>query len=120
MATRISTGVGLAFLLIFALIVVERLAFQRAIYVREVGGQLLVIRSNIQYLDGAKDQWALEQGKLPGVPVNWPDLANYLKDGTIRPISGEVYTINRLGSNATAQLSAKLGTYAAGSVITAP
>lgn len=52
--------------------------------------------------------------------MNWPELANYLKGGTISPVLNESYSLNPIGTKPPARTHIKMGTYAAGSVMTAP
>lgn len=82
--------------------------------------QLNSIYNNLRILEGAKDQWALEQKKGTGEAVSLPQLSEYLKGGTIRPVVGEIYDSTVVGSNSTATLPAniKLGTFLGGAVIT--
>src|SRR5216117_202643 len=49
------------------------------------------ILNNLRILEGAKDQWALENNKSPTDMVNLGDLKDYLKGGTVRPVLGENY-----------------------------
>jgi hypothetical protein len=78
------------------------------------------IVSKLQVLEGAKDQFAQEHQKKQGDPVDWPDLAPYLKGGTISTVLNESYSLNSIGSKPTARVSIKMGTYAAGSLVTVP
>ena len=49
------------------------------------------------------------------------DLSPYLKNGeTPRPVIGEVYNINPVGTPATAKIPRKVGPYDAGSTLTIP
>jgi hypothetical protein len=123
MATRISTGAGSAFLLVCALIVFVGIPRRGDDYYFKQRGWIVLLRGiqgNLRILDRAKALLAVEQKKVTGDPVNWTELATYLKGGTLQPIRSETYSLNPMGSNSTAQLSVKLGTYAAGSVISAP
>jgi|SRR6185503_442902 len=82
--------------------------------------QLNSILNNLRIIEGAKDQWALENKKGTGAAVDWDattGIGAYLKGGTVKLVVGEVYNVNPVGSNATATVSVKLGTYAAGSTI---
>lgn len=111
-----------AFTLVEIMIVVAIIGLLAAIaipnFVRaRENAQLNSIFNNLRIIEGAKDQWALEAKKGTGNAVDWPDIGEYLKGGTIKDVVGETYTINPVGSSATAQISVKLGTYAAGAVI---
>jgi hypothetical protein len=78
------------------------------------------IISNLRIIEGAKDQWAIECKKEPGSVPTLSDLAPYLKGGEI-PQTGvkEKYSINPVGTPASATAPVKLGTYPAGSTILA-
>ena len=55
--------------------------------------------NNLRLIDGAKDQWALENGKSTGQPVTQNDVSPYLKQGfPVCPIAG-VYTIGNIGED---------------------
>src|SRR5688572_8471111 len=43
--------------------------------------QMNSIYNNLRILEGAKDQWALEQKKGTGAAVTFADIAEYLKGG---------------------------------------
>jgi prepilin-type N-terminal cleavage/methylation domain-containing protein len=79
--------------------------------------QLNSILNNLRIIEGAKDQWALEAKKGTGDATDWPQLAEYLKGGTVKNIVGESYVLNSVGSNAVAVTPVKLGTYGSGSSI---
>ena len=84
--------------------------------------QLNAIFNNLRIIEGAKDQWALENKK--GTGENVPDLvtiSDYLKGGTIKPIVGESYVPSNIGEPAKAVLpsNVKLGSYVGGSTIEA-
>ena len=84
--------------------------------------QLNSILNNLRIIEGAKDQWALENKKGTGDSVNWSTgttgIADYLKGATVKNVVGETYTIDVIGTAATAKTPVKLGTYAANDVIT--
>ena len=83
--------------------------------------QINAILSNLRVIDGAKDRWALENKKGTGDPG--PDmtaLSNYIRGKGINDVSGEAYTLNNIGTEPIATIRIPLGTYAAGSEITAP
>jgi prepilin-type N-terminal cleavage/methylation domain-containing protein len=85
--------------------------------------QLAAIVNNLRVLEGAKDQWALENKKGTGAEPTWDadakGIGEYLKGGTIKDVVGEKYVINSVGTGAHAELPAgvKLGTYKSGAKI---
>ena len=82
--------------------------------------QLNSIFNNLRILEGAKDQYALEEKKGTGDLAGWGALTNYLKGATVNTVVNETYNLNNIGTAASALISVKLGTYASGSTITAP
>ena len=81
--------------------------------------QLHLICNNLHAIEVAKDQYAMEKKKGNGQQTKWVDLSNYLKGATIHPVVRETYTLNKVGTAASARIRVKLGTYKAGSTITA-
>ena len=81
--------------------------------------QLNSIFNNLRILEGAKDQWALENKKGTGDAVAAVStVSDYLKGGTIKTVVGETYQPDPIGSPAhTLAIPVKLGTYTAGSLI---
>lgn len=83
--------------------------------------QLNSILNNLRIIEGAKDQWALEQKQGTLAVVTWATdttgIGSYLKGGTVKLVVGESYSINPVGSNATAVATVNLGTYTAGTLI---
>ena len=81
--------------------------------------QLNSIFNNLRILEGAKDQWALENKKGTGDAVaSVSVVSDYLKGGTIKTVVGESYVPDPIGSPAhTLAIPVKLGTYTAGSLI---
>jgi prepilin-type N-terminal cleavage/methylation domain-containing protein len=114
-----------AFTLVEIMIVVAIIGLLAAIAIpnfvkaRE-NAQLNSIFNNLRILEGAKDQWALEQKKGTGQALTFVDIVEYLKGGTIKSVVGETYDPTAVGTNSTATLpsNVRLGTYAAGSTIT--
>jgi prepilin-type N-terminal cleavage/methylation domain-containing protein len=83
--------------------------------------QLNSILNNLRIIEGAKDQWALENKKGTGDTPTWATgaagIADFLKGATVKLVVGETYTINSVGTNAVAQTPVKLGSYTAGATI---
>ena len=113
-----------AFTLVEIMIVVAIIGLLAAIAIpnfvkaRE-NAQLNSIFNNLRIIEGAKDQWALENKKGTGDPVTIQTISDYLKGGTVKPVVGESYDPATVGSASTATLpiGIRLGTYAAGGVI---
>lgn len=65
--------------------------------------------NNLRVVEGAKEQWALENGKTNGV-VTWADIKPYMGRGLEGSIpkcpQGGVYTIGRLGEDPTCSIGA--------------
>ena len=98
------------------------LAIPNLVRARE-NSQLNVIYRNLRVLEGAKEQWAMENRKMNGDDV--PDvsvLADYLQGGKIHDVIKELYVPNPVGTPAGASLptGVKLGPYPAGGFIPAP
>jgi prepilin-type N-terminal cleavage/methylation domain-containing protein len=82
--------------------------------------QLNSIFNNLRIIEGAKDQWALENKKGTGDAVAGVNtISDFLKGGTVKPVVGETYTPQEIGSPAKAVTPVKLGTYTAGGTILA-
>ena len=82
--------------------------------------QLNSIFNNLRIIEGAKDQWALENKKGTGDAVaSVTTVSDYLKGGTVKPVVGETYEPQEIGSPAKATLpgTIRLGTYGLGAVI---
>jgi prepilin-type N-terminal cleavage/methylation domain-containing protein len=122
---QIKTNKKSAFTLVEIMIVVAIIGLLAAIAIpnfvkaRE-NAQLNSIFNNLRIIEGAKDQWALENKKGTGDAVgSVVTISDYLKGGTVKPVVGETYTPHEIGSSATAKTPVKLGTYGANSDITA-
>ena len=63
--------------------------------------------SNLQRIDGAIQQWALDLKKDAGQPVTYNDIKSYLKNDVICPAGGtsfdDSYTITTVDVNPTCQ-----------------
>ena len=89
-------------------------------YNRRRIGPLNWVFNNLRIIEGAKDQWAIENKKENGALPTISDLAPYLKNGKIQiGPAKEKYNINAIGTPASAIAPVKLGTYPARSVIDA-
>jgi prepilin-type N-terminal cleavage/methylation domain-containing protein len=113
-----------AFTLIEIMIVVAIIGLLAAIAIpnfvkaRETA-QLNSIFNNLRIIEGAKDQWALEQKKGTGDLVTLSNISDYLKGGTVKSVVGEEYDPREIGKASTAKIPVKLGTYSAGATISA-
>jgi len=125
---QIKTNKTAAFTLVEIMIVVAIIGLLAAIAIpnfvkaRETA-QLNSIFNNLRIIDGAKDQWALENKKGTGDLPDWgtgtSGIADYLKGGTVKDVVSETYSIRAVGTNsiATLKTGVKLGTYPSGGVI---
>ncbi|HXT40113.1 MAG TPA: hypothetical protein VN887_08820 [Candidatus Angelobacter sp.] len=82
--------------------------------------QYNAIMNNLRMIEGAKDQWALENKKSTGSKVTEQDIEEYIRGGRINPVAGESYHLNAVGTPAAATLKQQLMNHPAGSVIAAP
>ncbi|HVY70055.1 MAG TPA: type II secretion system protein [Verrucomicrobiae bacterium] len=98
--------------------ILAALAIPNFIRARE-NAQLKLIQNNLRILEGAKDQWAMEQKKGTGETTDMATISDYLKGGTLKPIVSETYTSEVVGRTPFAISPVTLGTYPAGSSITA-
>jgi len=82
--------------------------------------RLTVISTNLREIESAKEQWAIENRKRTGDPVDsMDDLKPYMRSELANMVD-EIYEANAIGTPATASLPVKLGSYPAGSQIAAP
>jgi prepilin-type N-terminal cleavage/methylation domain-containing protein len=52
--------------------------------------QAVRVLEDLRLLDSAQDQYAIDNGKATNTAVNWSDLMNYIKYGTVLYTSGGV------------------------------
>src|SRR2546425_2430732 len=64
------------------------------------------VLNNLRLLEGAKDQWALENKKSGDDVVTLGDLKDYLRGGVVRPVQGENYNVGRVSDPITAEVDA--------------
>src|SRR6266540_7366540 len=72
--------------------------------------QLNSIFNNLRIIEGAKDQWALENKKGTGDSTDLATISDYLKGATVKSVVGETYTTQNVGTPASATTPVKLGT----------
>jgi prepilin-type N-terminal cleavage/methylation domain-containing protein len=78
--------------------------------------QLNSIANNLRILEGAKEQWALENKKATSDAVTFGDLTDYLKNNTIQPVVKETYDITKVNvlvkaGSGTLTLAGKTGPF---------
>jgi prepilin-type N-terminal cleavage/methylation domain-containing protein len=84
---------------------------------------LTAIYHNLRTLDGAKEQWAMENKKPQGAVIgDISELNVYLRSGPVKSVIHETYVLNPIGTPPGAALPSGvgLGPYAPGAVIPAP
>jgi prepilin-type N-terminal cleavage/methylation domain-containing protein len=85
--------------------------------------RLNMIYNNLRALDTAKDQWALDNNKANGTPVDDISvLSKYLRWGNLRDVLNETYVPNLIGTPSQAELppGVSLRPFGPGAMIPAP
>lgn len=77
--------------------------------------QMNQMMNNLRQLDGAKQQWALENNKASGSVVTDADLASYLHGGKVKPAADEKYILNPIGTAPQVELNSALQDHLPGS-----
>jgi hypothetical protein len=77
--------------------------------------QMNAIINNLRMLDGAKQQWALENKKGGSDEPTMADLEPYLGRATMKPIIGEKYIVNPVNASPQVEFTSKVRSYSAGS-----
>jgi len=67
--------------------------------------QIAACVNNLRQIDGAKQQWALENRKTAEAVPSAPDMAPYLKDGIPKCPAGGAYTLNAVGAHPTCSVA---------------
>src|SRR5437867_1593295 len=62
------------------------------------------IINNLRQLDGAKQQWALENHKSANDEPTMKDLTTYLRAGGMQSVAGETYVVGKIGEPVAADL----------------
>ena len=101
---HIRTGKSSGFTLVEIMIVVAIIGLLAAIaipnFVKARGtAQKNACIRNLREIDGAKEQWALENKKSAGTAIDEPQVNSYIKGGAPSCPGGGTYTYNNIDSN---------------------
>jgi len=121
MKTKHTAGFTLVEIMIVVAIIglLAAIAIPNFVKARE-NAQLNSIFNNLRIIEGAKDQWALENKRGTGEAISdLSAISDYIKGGNVKPVVGETYDATKIGTPSTAKLPAtvKLGTFVGGSLI---
>jgi len=94
-------AIGGAILLVCLLAAIAAPAYKQA----RANARAKTCLNNLRIIQGAKTCWALENKKAAGDPVDWNDIADYLRQG-VKPVcpDGGAYTIGVVGADASCSL----------------
>jgi prepilin-type N-terminal cleavage/methylation domain-containing protein len=128
MKTKLNSRTQRGFTLTELMIVVAVIALLTTIAVPNFArardtSRLNMIYSNLRSLEGAKDQWAVENNVAAGSSVtNLGVLTGYFRGGELRDVMHETYVPNPIGTKSEADLpaGASLGPFGPGAAITLP
>jgi hypothetical protein len=80
-------------------------------------GEVNAIINNLRRLDGAMQQWVIDRGETNSVSVTREDIAPYVKDGWVKPIAGEEYSLNSFPKPPEARLTRRVQGHPKGTII---
>ena len=76
---------------------------------RHPTGSLNAIGNNLRLIEGAKEQWALDNRKLLEAPVALSDLTAYFKNSRVpASVAGETYQVTTVGELAQALMKGEI------------